>query len=168
MKIHNVRSPRQWQIISQHIDFQDKTVLDLGCGKGDIINRAFMAGATVGGIDRDAKNIRYIRETYPGIEIIQDDISRALPLYSVDIAICFSVLPYVKNLASILQWMKNHSEIALIECQYNGDGPGFHFLRGNDDMKNWLLEVGQFKKVSPIGFTTVKRRNKQRFIWMCN
>lgn len=171
MDVHNVRSPEQWEIINHHIDFKGKTVLDLGCGKGDLLFRAFETGARVTGVDKDEENVEHIRSVCPEIEVIEDAIED-LPVLSGldvqhDIIICFSVLPYLRGPGYTLTWINAHSEVALIECQYSGDGPGFHFLWGNDEMKSWLLEVGQFAKVQNIGHTLVEGRNKKRFIWMC-
>lgn len=191
MKVHNVRSPEQREIISRHVDFEDKTVIDLGCGKGDILFRAFEAGAQVTGIDRDAENIRYIQEINPKIKAEEGDLNLLnmrdfdkvpviAPRYNVpefinfldmsepvDIIICFSVFPYLDNPEGLLEWINRHSNIAFIECQYAGDGPGFSFLTSNDDMKYWLGLWGKFKKAEVVGHTIVEGRDKNRFIWMC-
>jgi SAM-dependent methyltransferase len=167
MVVHNVRSPEQWSIISRHIDFQGKTVLDLGCGKGDILFRAFEAGAKAIGIDLVAENVKYIQETYPDIEVAVDNIESMIEIFGIDIIICFSVLPYLRNPGVILQWINGHSDIAFIECQYAGDGPGFSGIHDSNDMREWLLTSGQFKKAEPIGYTLVEGRNKKRYIWMC-
>lgn len=186
MKIHNTRSPEQWEIISRHIDFKGKSVLDLGCGKGDILFRAFEAGAEAMGIDRDAENIRYIT---PKIKVfnlnllnmrnfdqefviasrhnVPEVINFLDMMEPIDVIICFSVLPYLDNPEGVLEWINRHSKIALIECQYSGDGPGFHFLTSNDIMRGWLMLWGKFQKVQLIGHTLVKDRDKKRYIWMC-
>lgn len=169
---YNVRSPQQWEIISKQVDFEGKTVLDLGCGKGDILCRAFEVGAVVFGVDKDGKNIEYIEEIHPEISgIMQGDVSYLLSLNLdvgiVAIAICFSVLPYLQNPGAVLKWINDHSVIAFIECQYAGDGPGLAFLIDNEAMKDWLLVAGQFKKVENIGHTLIEGRNKRRYIWMC-
>lgn len=163
---YNVRSPKQWAIISEQVDFKDKTVLDVGCGKGDILFRVFDAGAQVTGIDKDDANIRYIHNIRPEVDLFFDDIE-LMTTHWVDIIICFSVLPYLKRPEITLKWISHHSDIAFIECQYAGDGPGFAFLTDNDAMREWLLVAGQFEKVQPIGHTIVEGRNKNRFIWMC-
>lgn len=163
MKVHNVRSPEQWEIISRHIDFKDKTVLDLGCGKGDILIRAFEAGALVAGVDWDKSNLCDIPTEMMAIE---DDIE-TLGHPRVNIIICFSVLPYLNNPERMLSLINYRSDVALIECQYAGDGPGLSFLTGNDAMREWLLAAGKFEKVQPIGHTLVEGRNKNRFIWRC-
>lgn len=169
MEVHNVRSPEQWDIISKHIDFQGKTVIDLGCGKGDILFRTFDVGAKVIGVDQDIENTEYIQGIRPEIKTLSSDLDFMERWFweRVNIAICFSVLPYLKRPANALKWINQHSDIALIECQYSGDGPGLDFLTDNDDMRNWLLQVGQFKEVDVIGHTLVEGRNTKRFIWRC-
>ena len=169
--MHNIRSPEQWDIISSHVDFQGKTVLDLGCGKGDILLRAFDAEAIVCGIDYDNENFKYIQNACAEIQIVCADIADIDSLREwsskVDIVICFSVLPYLERPGDTLKWINAHSDIALIECQYAGDGPGFDFLTDNDDMKQWLLQIGKFKEAEPIGHTFVEGRNTKRIIWRC-
>lgn len=165
--VYNVRSPKQWSIISEQVDFKDKTVLDLGCGKGDILLQALDAGASAAGVDSDKSNLKYIWYIHPELAVIEDDIEILGIIPPTDIIICFSVLPYLKNPEHMLEWINLHSVIAFIECQYAGDGPGFSFLTDNEAMKEWLLAAGQFEKVQPIGHTFVEGRNKNRFIWMC-
>ena len=167
MEIHNTRSSEQWRIISSLVGFQDKIILDLGCGKGDILTFAAEAGAYSAGVDNDRSNIDYIKSTYPEIEAIYEDIDRLLAWPQSDIVICFSVLPYLPRPEHTLQWINIHSEVSLIECQYAGDGPGFDFLKTNDDMEKWLLSAGQFSEVKAIGYTLVEGRDKRRYIWMC-
>ena len=168
MEVHNIRSPKQWDIISRQIDFKGKKVLDMGCGKGDILASAKSAGADVIGIDIDKKNSHHIRSVYPGVPVLNDDLNH-LELWKVkkDIIICFSVLPYLTWPEATLRWINQHSDIALIECQYAGDGPGFGFLTDNGAMHKWLLKYGGFEKADVIGFTLVEGRDTKRWIWIC-
>lgn len=165
--VYNVRAPEQWRIIYPCTDFKDKTVLDLGCGKGDILAFAAEAGAYCIGVDNDRSNTEYLKSAYPKAETIYENIDRLLVWPQSDIVICFSVLPYLPRPEHTLQWINIHSEIAFIECQYAGDGPGLHFLTNNDDMEKWLLSAGQFTEVKAIGYTLVTGRDKRRYIWMC-
>jgi len=121
----------------------------------------------VTGIDKDEENIEYIRNNRPEIEIIKEDIDFLPTRQKVDIAICFSVLPYLENPICALRWINLHSDIALIECQYDGDGAGFQCLKENRHMEMCLIEDAKFQRVQTIGYTLVEGRNTKRFIWMC-
>lgn len=184
--IHNSRAPQQWEIISQHVGFAGKTVLDLGCGYGDILFRCRVAGAIeVWGCEQNEIICQYIWQQEKQLRVAQTDIAKwilqnTLPLW--DIIICFSVLPYLDNAVDTLNWMKAHSEIALIECQYDGDGPGsVPWLsrrvgpdlneyqkppKDDDQMREILAGIG-WQSIEPIGKTLIEDRQKWRTIWLC-
>jgi len=179
--VHNTRAPAQWEIISQYVDFDGKTVLDLGCGYGDLLWRAWAAGAkSIVGVDSNFEIQKRLGEIAfnAGISMRIPD-PPFVPEWSTirnyilqrnsgaDIIFCFSVLPYLKNAHDILKWIFSHSSVALIECQYQGDGPGPFYLRDDCDMRRWLDKVG-FKTVEPIGKTLVEGRGAYRTIWMCS
>jgi 16S rRNA A1518/A1519 N6-dimethyltransferase RsmA/KsgA/DIM1 with predicted DNA glycosylase/AP lyase activity len=175
MKVHNTRSPQQWQIISEHIDFKSKTVLDLGCGWGDILFKCIEAGVKEAwGVEQDESICRHLwqsdalsnnkarRIAYADLE--QWAFQDTIPAF--DIIICFSVLPYLTNPLAVLKWMKEHSQTSLIECQYAGDGPGLTTIKNDNDMLAYLRLAG-WKSIEPIGKTLVEGRDKYRTIWMC-
>ena len=94
-----------------------------------------------------------------------------------DVIICFAVLPYLKYPLTILEWIRERSKVGLIECQYDGDGPGteMRFPLGinfpstiTDDrmMKYYLSQIG-WQSVEAIGKTWVEDRNMYRTIWRC-
>lgn len=173
-QIHNQRSEEQWQIISEHADFKNKSVIDLGCGYADILMKCYQAGAQLCcGVEKNsdiATEASLRVDNLPkamgqDIFITQSDIERTGD-WPMDYAICFSVLPYLENPIATLRWIKYYSKVTFIECQYRGDGPGFDWLVSNDDMKDWLEQAG-FKSARVIGKTLVKDRRKYRDIWMC-
>jgi len=195
--LHNTRAPAQWAIISKYIDFAGKTVLDLGCGYADILFQCKEAGARECiGIDKGtSEKVLNIATNwlFEDIGFADFDLNNELdqiPQAPVkqshikpwDVIICFSVLPYLDNALAILGWIKAHSEIALIECQYDGDGPGSvpwlsHRIgpdlneyqkppKDDDEMKDILAGVG-WQSIEPIGKTLVEGRNMWRTIWLC-
>lgn len=195
--LHNSRVPAQWEIISKHVDFAGKTVLDLGCGYADILFRCKEAGARECiGVDSRVWNKALARAQswlFEDIGFADFDIDRDIDqipqgpikqadLRSWNVIICFSVLPYLDKAAAVLDWVKAHSEITLIECQYDGDGPGsvpwlsrrlgpdlYEYQKPPKDdyrMRDILAGVG-WQSVEPIGKTLVEGRNKWRTIWLC-
>ena len=168
--IHNTRSPQQWDIISKHVDFKDKSVLDLGCGYGDILFRCWQAGARCKGLESDINVFNDVISRSPDYDIIllhwdlEDYIKDNPKRY--DITICFSVLPYLRQPFSVLEWMQSQSKVSLIECQYAGDGPGFGMIQNDENMADWLRLAG-WQSVEPIGYTMVKEGRFKRTIWCC-
>jgi hypothetical protein len=129
--------------------------------------RAWRAGASsIDGADNNAAVIA----SFPLDFIMHDvDINTVVAANhpgAYDIIICFSVLPYLSDPTATLHWIRNHSNQALIECQYSGDGPGFDWLKDDYDMQRWLEQAG-FETIEPIGKTLVKDRDKYRTIWLC-
>jgi hypothetical protein len=174
--VHNQRAPEQWRIISERVDFEDKTVLDLGCGYKDILWRAWQDGArSVLGIEQN-QSIRQINEKVEMARDVNfsayftdiDDYTAAgkRKKWQYDIAICFSVLPYLDNPTATLHWIHEHSTQALVECQLYGDGPGPEFLKSPMDMRQWLDSIG-WKSIERIGETMIKGREAKRGIWLC-
>lgn len=161
----NTRASEQWNIIRQHVDFTGKTVIDLGCGHCDILKIALQVGAQCCvGVDKVDKELSRIGKCIVFQANIEEWVKdRTIPY---DISICFSTLPYLSNPSAVLFWMQRHTDIALVECQYSGDGPGFKWLRGDNDMRRWLNDVG-WREIQPIGTTLVKGRDRERTIWMC-
>ena len=73
----DIRAPEIWHIVSQNVDFRKKTVADLGCGHGEMLWRALLAGADlVYGFDTEirdyAKDLAII---YPAIKVIEIDLN---------------------------------------------------------------------------------------------
>lgn len=178
-KYTNIRAGDMWEQILDHVNFDGKTVVDMGCGSGDFVFLANLSGATKStGIDNNDFSIKKCRETLSEnplflphqdkIFFIYGDIESkndAYPHY--DIGICFSVLPYLRDPGKLLSLMRARCATSLIECQYAGDGPGFSYIENDNDMERWLQGVG-WKNVKKIGQTVVKEGRYKRSIWMCD
>jgi len=179
MKTHNKRFPKIWKIITEHVDFEGKRLLDIGCGYGDLIKAAHDVGATVYGVDNNKDITRGLTVESPDrlktgrFYVVYDDIEdwtedylpfrRSKGTEKIDIVTCFSVLPYLEDPEYTLSLFPLIAPIAILEVQYFGDGPGV--VAGDGPMKTILEKY--FNKVEKIGSTRVDFRNKERSIWLC-
>ena len=167
----NQRADEMWRIIEQSAEFEGKTVLDLGCGHGDMLWRAGAAGAKdVLGVDSDERICLDLRESSADVDnfsVLQYDINRLDSFLHSDIIFCFSVLPYLIDPDNTLHWIRGHSDMAFLEIQYAGDGPGFDHIHNDDDMRLWLEKIG-CQKIEAIGRTHTRIRPAWRTIWKCS
>lgn len=175
----NRRAEEMWSQIVKAVDFRGKTVVDVGCGSGDFVRLALRSGAEhVLGIDRDymaasEASLYLINNGWrPGqFNIAIDDIDYLVENYDsvsiVDISICFSCLPYVRDMGNTLMWINaGTAEVALIECQYDGDGPQAPDYIKNDVDMHYVLS-GYWPRVEKIGETVLDIRPATRSIWAC-
>lgn len=173
---YNQRADKMWNIISVSYDFEGKSVIDLGCGHGDMMLRAYQAGASkVIGVENNEETYWLTREkvkAYDDISMVLWDIEnisgdyRKDKVYHSDVIFCFSVLPYLNSPSKILSWIKGHCEVAFLEVQYAGDGPGFKHITDDLDMHDWLRDIG-WKNIEAIGRTHTRIRPAWRTIWRC-
>lgn len=176
----NTRAEAMWRIVSQHVDFRGKRVIDLGCGTGDFLWRAYIAGATVQGIDiHDARLFDPIWVKGENLSInayLKMDMNKSF-VYEFsagyDIAMCFSVLPYLDDIPAILRRMSKNFELCLIEAQYAPE-PYNVGVVSDRGMAQLLLNNG-FTDVESLGTTVVEGRFNEvsgkaieRTIWMCS
>jgi hypothetical protein len=175
----NKRAAEMWVYISESVDFEDMSVLDLGSGYGDLMRYALDAGAVfVAGVEHDYVTAAYadsMLQTHSistdNYAVVVDDIDRIVrgndkEYTGYDIIICNSVLPYLESPADALEWIQKNSNVAIIECQYNGDGPGPEGIRNDEDMYE-VLQTAGWQHVKKIGWTDVMIRPAKRSIWKC-
>ena len=158
----NKRAADMWTIISRRVNFRNKFVIDLGCGYGEFLWRAEIAGAkVVVGVDKENKT------GAPILNFDLNDPKRAGFFNSFDIAFCFSVLPYLDDIPGTLQWMAETFPVCLIEAQYE---PEPYNIAVPDDERMMQLLLKHFKMAYPLGFTTVQIEERgfpKRTIWRC-
>jgi SAM-dependent methyltransferase len=165
----NERADRIWRSIIKSTSVKDKHVLDLGCGYGDFIVRAYHAGAkSVTGWDKDPDACGVARQKTMNLKTVRitcyDAESWEPRASQFDLALCLSVLPYV-DMKEMLRKLKLGSHTTIIECQYAGDGPGPTHITDDADMARLLKRSGF--KASLIGWTKVKDKRYKRSIWRC-
>ncbi len=181
---HNLRAPLMFDIISSHVSFKDATVLDLGCGYGDMCSYALVAGARkVVGVDQNPEMIkttteRCSSESFHGLvgtvesRSMFDLASQVIGWKTFNIGYFFSVFPYLNTPIQTLTMMRTMCDVCFVEAQYVGDGPGtildtgaMEYLLSGDGEDS--PSVG-FWEAKMIGFTVVKGRDTKREIWLCS
>ena len=166
----NTRAEEMWQIISKNVDFRNKRVIDLGCGTGDFIWRAYIAGAkSILGFDIEYSKIAHIKEWKKPLDIsfMVDDLNKIIgeSWFGFDIAMCFSVLPYLDDIPATIKWMADNFSLSLIEAQYDPEPYNIGVV-SDVGMAQLLLNNG-FSDVEPIGQSYVDYRDQWRTIWKC-
>lgn len=164
----NTRAEIMWRNISRHVDFRNKRVIDLGCGTGDFIWRAYVAGARfVVGVERTNNDRLRLLKNEGFCSIVESDINKHNINFTkpFDIAMCFSVLPYLDDIPATIRWMAENFDLSLIEAQYDPE-PFNVGVVSDRGMAQLLLNNG-FKDVEPIGKSYVDYRDQWRTIWRC-
>lgn len=169
----NVRMPQIWQILMDYgIDFNGKSLLDLGAGYGDLCLLAYDSGAkSVTYIDNSSHNcssmIDRIGDRKITVECADIEDYKWLTKWNPewDYISCLSVIPYLTNHNEFLGTVSGTKSTFLLECQYAGDGPGFKYVTSDRQMAFWLSNY--WDSIESIGRTLVKDRQKYRTIWVC-
>ena len=168
----NKRAAEMWRFISSNFSFYKLTVVDYGCGYGDMLLYIANDGArlTVGyekdqGVMRTLSNRLNEEQGIGMIHLYDLDFEKEEKIYKADVALCLSVLPYLEDPYKHLQIMAKNYNTSFIECQYAGDGPGFENIHNDENMAQWLKSAG-FVEPRMIGKTLAKEK-WWRTIWMC-
>ena len=153
-----------WRHISREIDFREKYVLDVGCGYGDFLWRAYVAGAEkVWGMDKEKKfschneNIVFVNEDIEYFSTFGPSKAQPEP----DVAFCFSVLPYIDDQVALLRQLSFIQE-CVVEFQYK---PEPYCVRVQTDDEAEKLLSKHWAYVKNIGKTYVEERRVSRTLW---
>jgi SAM-dependent methyltransferase len=169
-----------WAYIEQHINFKNKSVLDIGAGYCDLAIYAAEAGARrVTALENN--RIVYTQAlaktgNHKNIRLLNVDaelfIGAGLQDIQFDVAFCTSVLPYLRDPWKTLGWMAEHAHYSIIECQYISDGPPGQNLKieGDAMMESRLRTYSAWdseENCKKIGETSIEIRPGARSIWLC-
>lgn len=169
--MQNKRAPEMQRIIAAAFPYswEKRTVVDLGCGYGDMSKFALDRGVEfVHAVDKDPKVLRMAGEKckdarfFPICEDIEGFLQKRPLIY--DVAFFFSVMPYLRDPVGMLKRILMHSFFMFCEVQYTGDGPG---MIDNENVMEWLLKDVGWGNVKNVGHTIVDERNARRDIWFC-
>lgn len=178
---YNLRATEMWNHISKSVNFRGKTVIDLGCGYGDMLCYAAKAGAkSVIGIEKNLHIAEHARvkanvaREYRNVTVMNADAVDYVESMSekYDIGMCFSVIPYIdmRQLKNFIAKIIEQCDKSLFEIQYYGDGPGLSIHKCDEDVNEMFSELHEYMNskynIDIIGKTFVPGRNRWRKIWL--
>jgi trans-aconitate methyltransferase len=107
-----------------------ETILDLGCGTGDLTNKIFLTGAKVIGVDSSAEMIAKAKSKFPEIEFYQMD-ARELNLDTqFDAIFSNAVLHWIPEKQLVIGKMYSHlKDQGRIVLEFGGKGNNQHMLK---------------------------------------
>ena len=110
-------------------------LLEIGCGKGALLNRMSIAGHTASGIDPDKSAIAFCNKNYPGVDArvgFGDDLPFAD--HSFDTVLSFDVFEHIpdsdKHLREVRRVLKPHGQY-LLQTPNKWTNIPFELLRQN-------------------------------------
>ena len=177
----NVRTPERWNAIWRHFDFYGASVLDIGCHTGEMIHRAWHAGAkNIVGVDRSAESIK-IAEEYnpqyppygpPWIRFWHYEVvpTAAYAPTGYDVGLMLSVIGYMikerglKAVTDMLESLSMQIPVMFIEPHFEGDGPGNFYAQ--QDVQEWFESI--WNDVRVIATLDIPGRDATRSIWRCS
>jgi len=111
-----------------------ETILDLGCGTGDLTKEIFLSGANVVGVDNSADMIAKARTKYPDIEFQQMDARKLKFDTRFDAIFSNAVLHWIPEKEKVIERM--HSllkENGRIVLEFGGKGNNQQMLKALRD-----------------------------------
>jgi len=138
-----------------HENFNNKNLLDLGSGNGDIANAFSRLGAAVTCID-DAKNTSIISKKYKHLKIINADLDNHWPIpinVTFDYILSIDLLCYLNNVRNhIIQLCKSGKNIILETsvCDSDNDDQITQLLPDNKIENHSLNNINSFPSSSYI------------------
>jgi len=147
------------ELITRYIPKKTISILDVGCGTGDILNALKATSRSLMGIDKSNPMIEFAKEQFPGIQFLVGDMTKLKLEKNFDVALCMSstfmynfsndqicatlkrLKKFVKSngilildLVNFTVMLRNRSFKEIIRESYNLDG-----FKANMTIKNTLL-----------------------------
>jgi SAM-dependent methyltransferase len=90
--------------LTQRLDVKEKTVLEIGCGKGEFLQLLCQIGDNQGiGFDPGFDQDRGIFDDVPGVKVIPDFYSERYKQYKADLVCCKMTLEHIRNTAHFVR-----------------------------------------------------------------
>lgn len=125
--------------------FRNKTLLEVGCGYGEIGACFFKLGALVTCSDARAEHLLVLKERYPKIQTIYADLDNEWPFRKkFDIVIHMGVLYHLKNIDYSLKNSCNAAQYLILETEVCDSFDPY--------MKISMVEEGYDQAFNGVGF----------------
>lgn len=182
-ELDTTRIARRWLAILDHLGadrdlglpLRGKTLLDLGCYRGDFVALAACEGMIASGFDHGnflpgEDSIAWARERWSHLPVGFEyaDIMK-LDTFDFDVVLLFSVWPYLvrdhgRDAAEAkLSEIIHDCGTLFFETQLLGDGPGPEFLRSDADVRSLLTRHAS--EVTKLVTIPVAGRDASRTLW---
>jgi FkbM family methyltransferase len=149
------------------LPIEGKSIVELGAGIGDLTPFLLSKSQRVTAIEGRSQDVtimqgRYPREDYPGLQIVQMDVSapRHLPEAPYDVVFCYGLLYHLQNPAAFLDWLKEITGgLLLLETRVScGVGPGPHPVTEDRGIPSRALEESGCRPDREWLFDELRRR----------
>lgn len=110
------------RLLTKHVDARGKTLLDYGCGRGEVLKMYGEAGFEVTGADTDPECVRISNKQGKAVGLNPDDPVGQFGPKSFDVITCFHVLEHVpspvKTLRDLASIARTHLVLAVPNLRY--------------------------------------------------
>lgn len=96
--------------------FNGKSVLDLGCGHGDIGAAFYRLGSKVVCVDARTEHVKLAGKKHPGITTMCVDLDKEWPFDSFDIILDLDLVSHLKNFENHFRNVCNTTKHIVLEC----------------------------------------------------
>ena len=97
--------------------FAGKSLLDVGCGHGEMSNNFLSLGANVTCADARYEHLDVVKANYPAITTIQLDADNDTIIGSYDIVHCGGLLYHITAVENFLQNLSNICKVLILESE---------------------------------------------------
>ena len=128
-----------------------ETILDLGCGTGDLTKEIFLSGAKVIGVDSSAEMIESAKSKFPEVEFHQMDAKELIFDIQFDAIFSNAVLHWIPEKEKVIEKMnlllKNNGRIVL---EFGGKGNNQQMLKALKEVLQNEVIITMQKLISGI------------------
>lgn len=97
-------------IIKEIGELKNKTILDVGCGNGDLVFKLYDLGATASGIDISDEVVKIAQDKYPALDFAVYDITKGPLEEKFDVIIMELVVMFIQDIEMLLRSVKQSLE----------------------------------------------------------